>query len=368
MWEDIVHAVGANSADWCRRRRDAGDVSGTGPVAPPPTTTVRRQRPSDPTTRPARSPAAGRAAKAAQELILSAGVPDEDGVVQLADDKYFQAAVTGTGRVFTILSEFGDQGSGKLGNDPGPLHNEIPEPNRGPDQPIDNSTHWIADFAQEYYEDLFFGSGESFADFYTKQSSGNYTVAGSVSDWVQLPGNASTYGDNAVEDFGGTSHFIEDSGNAWFRRSSTRVARSTPSRPSWPRSTSGIATTTTTTAISMSRTATSTTSRRSTPVRARMPVAGPRAPMRSGHSARMPTRPTTWSPVQRSTARTSCSPARRSATPAIGSATSRSKPRTAALASLRTSSAMTSACRTCTTRTAAKTERPSGRSWPPVRG
>ena len=156
--------------------------------------------------------------KAAQELILSGKAsPDEDGVVQLADDKYFQAAVTGTGRVFTILSEFGDQGSGKLGNEPGPLHNEIPEPNRGPDEPIDNSTHWVADFSQDYYGDLFFGSGESFADFYTKQSSGNYTVAGSVSDWVQLPGNASTYGDNAVEDFGGTSHFIEDSGNAWYQ-------------------------------------------------------------------------------------------------------------------------------------------------------
>jgi len=152
--------------------------------------------------------------KAAQELILSGKAsPNEDGVVQLADDKFFQAAVTGTGRVFTILSEFGDQGSGKLGRDPGPLHNEIPEPDRD----LDNNTHWVADFSQDYYDDLFFGSGESFADFYTKQSSGQYTVDGTVSDWVQVPGDASTYGDNAVEDFGGTSHFIEDSGNAWYQ-------------------------------------------------------------------------------------------------------------------------------------------------------
>ncbi|WP_062464709.1 immune inhibitor A domain-containing protein [Demequina soli] len=155
--------------------------------------------------------------KAAQELILSgAASPDEDGVVALAadgeKDKYYQTAVTGTGQVFTILAEFGDQGSGKLGNVPGPLHNEIPEPDRS----VNNSTHWVSDFNQGYYTDLFFGSGESFADFYSKQSSGNYTVDGEVSDWVQVPGNASTYGDNSVEDDGGAWQFIEDSGNAWY--------------------------------------------------------------------------------------------------------------------------------------------------------
>jgi immune inhibitor A len=151
--------------------------------------------------------------KAAQELILSGqAAPSEDGVVQLADDKYYEAAVTGTGRLFTILSEFGDQGSGKLGTTPGPLHNEIPEP----DRTLNNSTHWEPDFNTTYYQDLFFGAGESFADFYTKQSSGNFTVAGDVSDWVQVPGNASTYGDNSVEDYGGAWQFIEDSGNAWY--------------------------------------------------------------------------------------------------------------------------------------------------------
>jgi len=152
--------------------------------------------------------------KAAQKLILSGQAsPGEDGVVQLADDKYYEASVTGTGRLFTILSEFGDQASGKLGSTPGPLHNEIPEPDRA----VNNSTHWMSDFTPQSYKDLFFGSGESFADFYTKQSSGAYTVAGEVSDWVKVPGNASTYGDNAVEDFGGSWQFIEDSGNAWYQ-------------------------------------------------------------------------------------------------------------------------------------------------------
>jgi immune inhibitor A len=173
--------------------------------------------------------------KAAQELILSGKAsPNADGVVQLAADKYFQAAVTGTGHVFTILSEFGDQGSGKLGTVPGPLHNEIAKPNRetvdgqanaayDPGLPYDNFKQWKANFNESYYHDLFFGAGDSFADFYTQQSSGAYTVAGDVGNqsdlndgWVQVPGNASTYGDNTVEDFGGAWQFIEDSGNAWY--------------------------------------------------------------------------------------------------------------------------------------------------------
>ena len=74
--------------------------------------------------------------KAAQELILSGqAAPNEDGVVALAaDDKYYEAALSGTAQVFTILSEFGDQGSKKLGRTPGPLHNEIPEPDRAVEQ------------------------------------------------------------------------------------------------------------------------------------------------------------------------------------------------------------------------------------------
>jgi immune inhibitor A len=173
--------------------------------------------------------------KAAQELILSGkAAPDQDGVVQLSDDKYFQAAVTGTGKVFTVLSEFGDQGTKKLGLVPGPLHNEIPKPNRetiaghanpdyNPALPYDNSTAWNPNFNEGYYHDLFFGAGDSFADFYSQQSSGAYTVDGGVGNqsdghdgWVKVPGNASTYGDNAVEDFGGAWQFIEDSGNAWY--------------------------------------------------------------------------------------------------------------------------------------------------------
>ena len=249
--------------------------------------------------------------KAAQELILSGKAsPNADGVVQLAEDKFFQAALTGEGQVFTILSEFGDQGTKKLGLVPGPLHNEIAKPNRetvdgqpnadyDESLPYDNFRQWKANFNEGYYHDLFYGAGDSFADFYEKQSSGAYTVAGDVGNqsnghdgWVKVPGNASTYGDNAVEDFGGAWQFIEDSGNAWYADALAALGSRRPSRPISASSTSGIETTSTTTATSTSRTATSTTSRRSMPGRARTPAAAHRAPTRSGRIAGTSIRPT----------------------------------------------------------------------------
>ena len=63
---------------------------------------------------------------------------------------------------------------------------------------------------------MFNGSGESFADYYSKLSSGKYTAINTVSDWVKVPGNASSYGDNAVEDYGGAWAFIADSVDAWY--------------------------------------------------------------------------------------------------------------------------------------------------------
>ena len=249
--------------------------------------------------------------KAAQELILSGKAsPNADGVVQLADDKYFQAAVTGTGQLFTILSEFGDQGTGRSGSCPVRSTTRSPSPTARPSTAsptrttiprcrTTTSAHWKANFNEAYYHDLFFGTGDSFADFYAKQSSGDYTVDGDVGNqsnghdgWVQVPGNASTYGDNAIEDFGGAWQFIEDSGNAWYADALAALGSNAAVEAYLASSTSGIATTTTTTATSTSRTATSTTSRRSMPGRARTPAAAPRARTPSGRTAGTSTRPT----------------------------------------------------------------------------
>jgi len=149
----------------------------------------------------------------AQRLVASGkATPNAEGVVQLAPGKFAEIATTKSDKIFTILAEFGTQGVNKLGTAPGPLHNEIPPP----DRTKDNSTTWTADYNTAYYEDLFNGSGESMKSYYEALSNGLYSVTNTVSDWVKVPYNASYYGDNTVEDFGGAARFIQDSGNAWW--------------------------------------------------------------------------------------------------------------------------------------------------------
>ncbi|NUO58564.1 MAG: M6 family metalloprotease domain-containing protein [Hamadaea sp.] len=128
-----------------------------------------------------------------------------DNVVEVAFEK--------TDKIFTILSEFGTQSLGKYGTQPGPLHNQIPQPDRS----VDNSTTWAADYNPAYYDQLFNGSGESMKSYYEALSSGRYSVTNAVSDWVQVPYNESYYGDNAIEDNGGSWAFISDTGNAWYQ-------------------------------------------------------------------------------------------------------------------------------------------------------
>ncbi|MGW6389647.1 immune inhibitor A domain-containing protein [Streptomyces sp. NPDC055103] len=138
-----------------------------------------------------------------------------DGVVEVAKGKFVETETTTEQRqekIFTILSEFGTEGSGKLGTVPGPLHNEIAQPDRS----VDNSNAWTADFDKAYYENLFNGSGESMKTYYEKLSGGRYSVSNVVEDWVKVPHNASFYGDNAVEDNGGSWAFIQDTGDAWW--------------------------------------------------------------------------------------------------------------------------------------------------------
>nr|WP_300050790.1 immune inhibitor A domain-containing protein [uncultured Nocardioides sp.] len=145
---------------------------------------------------------------------------DGSQVVEVTDGEFVELGETGTDKIWTVLSEFGDQGSKKLGLTPGPLHNAIPKP----DRTKDNSTTWEPSYDQAYYDDLFNGPGESMANFYTAQSSGAYSVDVTTEDWVTVPGNASTYGDNAVEDDGGSWAFINDTVDAWATTSGKSTA------------------------------------------------------------------------------------------------------------------------------------------------
>ncbi|MER7276688.1 immune inhibitor A domain-containing protein [Dactylosporangium sp. NPDC000244] len=120
-------------------------------------------------------------------------------------DKYVELSRERTDKIFVVLAEFGDQrhpnypdqdtnpsipGPAKFD---GPLHNQIPQPDRAKD----NSTIWKQDFNKQYFENMYFATGngvESLKTYYEKQSSGRYSVDGMVTDWVKVPYNEARYG------------------------------------------------------------------------------------------------------------------------------------------------------------------------------
>ena len=64
-----------------------------------------------------------------------------------------------------------------------------------------------------HYEDMMFGQGESFKDFYLKQSNGRFLAKGDVSDWVTVY-NEARYGDKNNAD--GYWNYVTDTANAWY--------------------------------------------------------------------------------------------------------------------------------------------------------
>ena len=53
----------------------------------------------------------------------------------------------------------------------------------------------------------------SLRNFYIEQSSGRYAVAGDVSDWVNVPGDAVYYDDSPDSN---VWNFLQDSINSWY--------------------------------------------------------------------------------------------------------------------------------------------------------
>ncbi|MEU4367473.1 immune inhibitor A domain-containing protein [Micromonospora chersina] len=150
-------------------------------------------------------------------------------VIQVKDDlfvEYQQAPKTDP--IFTMLVNFGDKTDPRTGGTPGPVANQIPEPDRNWDgsSTDDNSTLWRSNFDRAHYMDMFYGEGESFRDFYLKQSGGRYTVNGDVSDWVTVPYNEARYGSNAISEADGYWNFIRDSATSWYE--SQKAAGKTP--------------------------------------------------------------------------------------------------------------------------------------------
>lgn len=141
-------------------------------------------------------------------------------VAEVAHGQFVELERQGEDLIFTITGEFGptDSPFGILQSGiPGPLHNEIPEPDRS----VDNTTIWTEDFSQEYYEDLLFSDAPgavSMTNFYIEESSNRYTVDGDVTDWVGVPYNAAHYGRDYCGDIvcAQTWVFVDDSADAWY--------------------------------------------------------------------------------------------------------------------------------------------------------
>ncbi|MEU4804664.1 immune inhibitor A domain-containing protein [Actinosynnema sp. NPDC023587] len=120
-------------------------------------------------------------------------------------DQYVELEREKVDKIFVVLAEFGDErhpqypdqdtspGTAGPVRFDGPAHNEIPQPNRG----VDNTTIWQADFSRQYFQDLYFATApgaNSVANYFDKQSSGRYSVTGSVTNWVKVRYNEARYG------------------------------------------------------------------------------------------------------------------------------------------------------------------------------
>src|SRR5262245_7999112 len=105
-------------------------------------------------------------------------------VHQVAKGQYVELTRQGEDKIWSVLGEFGNAIVQAQGGTPGPLRNQIPQPDRS----VDNTTIWSPDFSRAYYENLLFSGAAgavSMRNFYIEQSSNRYTVNGQVTDWVQ---------------------------------------------------------------------------------------------------------------------------------------------------------------------------------------
>jgi immune inhibitor A len=185
--------------------------------------------------------------QALRQMLTKQATPRKDGkgstVVDLAPNQaakkpgeagtttHAEVARTRTDKIFVILADFGtqrhpdypDQNTSVFFDGPqrfdGPAANTIPQPNRL----TDNTTTWRPNFDREYFQNLYFSrepGAQSLANYYSAQSTGQYTVDGEVSDWVRVPYNEARYGRS--DGFPCTGHIcsnvwalISDGVNAW---------------------------------------------------------------------------------------------------------------------------------------------------------
>ena len=117
-------------------------------------------------------------------------------VVQVAPGQFVDTAAEGQARYWMVPAEFGAKIHPTYGGVPGPLHNQIPEP----DRLVDNTTIWRPDFSQSYYHDLLFSDAAgalSLRNYFEEQSFGLYSIGGAAADWGSVTYNSARYGNGA---------------------------------------------------------------------------------------------------------------------------------------------------------------------------
>jgi immune inhibitor A len=128
-------------------------------------------------------------------------------IYEVAPGEFVPLAITGTGMVWTVPGEFPDY-----------PHNSIAEP----DRTVDNSSLWVDDFSEAYFDEMLYTRGEgvnSMAEYFLEMSSGRYTVDGDCVDWVTVPYTHEVYDDGDAQN--DTSEnvwlFLADSLDGWYQ-------------------------------------------------------------------------------------------------------------------------------------------------------
>ncbi len=152
--------------------------------------------------------------------------------------QYVELGREKTDRVFVVLAEFGDERHPSYPDQDthaatpgpqtfeGPMHNKIPQPDRSQD----NTTGWAPDYSRDYFQDLYFGEGgaegsgdehETVRQYYERQSSGRYSIDGTVTDWVKVRYNEARYGRSNGYPCGGNVcsnvwNLVKDAVDQWY--------------------------------------------------------------------------------------------------------------------------------------------------------
>ncbi|HEX5468496.1 MAG TPA: immune inhibitor A domain-containing protein [Gaiellaceae bacterium] len=161
------------------------------------------------------------------QMKLNGQIGPNTKIGKVAKGQYVELVREGEDEIWTVLAEFGDEpathnhgalGDINHGGDPGPLHNQISEPDRS----VDNTTIWAPDFSRSHYLDLLFSDASddvSMRNFYKEMSNNRYAVDGDVTDWVRVPFNEAAYGSNycgSIVCSRDIQRLLEDELNAWY--------------------------------------------------------------------------------------------------------------------------------------------------------